>query len=118
MFKKVAGTITIIIVVLLIINLARQISQALNASTRLDTDISQVNRLQEENRSLKQKLVRVESYNYLEQIARNELDLAKSNETIYIIPESEIDKVLNANKPPVPLSLPNWQLWLKLIFHV
>lgn len=118
MFKKVAGTATLIIIVLLIINLARQISQALNASTRLDTDISEVNRLQDENRTLKQKLAQVESYDYLEQIARNELDLAKQNETIFIIPDSEIDKVLNANKPPIPVVIPNWQLWLKLIFHI
>lgn len=117
MFKKAAATIAIIVITLLIINLARQISQALNASSRLDTDVNEVSRLQEENRNLKQKLNQVGTYDYLEHIARNELDLAKQNETLYIIPDSEIDKVLNANKSKPQIILPNWQLWLRLIFH-
>ncbi len=117
MFKRIITTTTIIIIALLIINLIRQISQALNASGRLDTDVNEVSRLQDENRTLKQKLNQVETYDYLEQIARNELDLAKQNETIYIISDSEIEKVLNAGKKVEPPQPPNWQLWLKLIFH-
>jgi cell division protein FtsL len=117
MLKKILASITIIIVFLIIINLIRQISDALNTGKRLDSSVEEVNSLQEENNRLQKQLNQVGEYAYLEKIARDKLSLAKPGETIVVISDSALNRVLNPPKPPEPPKIPNWQGWLNLIFH-
>jgi cell division protein FtsB len=114
-------TITIIIAVIfagvILAGLFRQINQALEAGKRLDEAADQVSKLQEKNRQLHAKLERSKSLAFIEEIARNELNMAKPNETIVIIPQEKIRAVLAAQTKVEPPPTPNWVGWLKLFVH-
>lgn len=77
--------------------------------TRREQELASLEKEQEE--LLKQKRI-VESPQYLEKIARNQLGLSKSGEEVIIVPE---DLLLEA---PVasPDATPNWQKWMRLWF--
>ena len=117
MVKKVSTAIFIIIGIIIIFNLGKQIATALNSGNRLDQAVSDLGNLQAQNQQLRQELVRAQSYEYIEKTARDELNMAKPNETVVIIPENVLDQVMNPPKKPEPPKVPNWQRWLQLIFH-
>jgi cell division protein FtsB len=118
MIKKISATIIIVIGILIIFNLGRQILNALNAGKRLDDAGAEFSSLQAQNNQLKQELAYAQSYTYVEKTARDELNMAKPGETVIIIPKIIVDQVINAGKKPVPVIIPNWQGWLKLLFHI
>lgn len=112
-------TIIVIIIVALVIllGLARQINDAITSASRLDQAAEEVNQLQEKNRNLKNELSQVQKYETIEKIARDKLNLTKPDETVIVVPDELIDKVLAVQKPVEEVRLPNWQGWLKLFFH-
>lgn len=79
--------------------------------------VEEVNNLQTENRELKNKLSQVNTAQFTEEIARNQLNMAKEGETIVVIPDELIEKVLGADIKPIEIKMPNWQGWLKLFIH-
>lgn len=117
MLKKVSATVLILIGIIIIFNLGKQIATALNSGNRLDQAVNDLGTLQSENQHLRQQLLEAESYDYVEKTARDELNMAKPDETVVIIPENIIDQVLNSGKKPAPTPVPNWQRWLHLLFH-
>ncbi len=117
MRKKIASIGIILLVLLGLFGLGKQISKALEAGHRLDKAADNLNKLQQENRELQNRLVQVQRLEFIEEQARNKLNLAKKGETIVVIPQEEIDKVLGLNKKVKEIKLPNWQGWLKLILH-
>lgn len=102
---------------IILYNLGRQIADALNSGKRLDREVDVLTNLQQENQKLRDKLALVSSYSFVEQAARDKLDLSKPDETMVIIPKEAIDNILGSEKVHVEVKLPNWQGWLKLIFH-
>ena len=99
-----------------IYGLTKQISESIKVGERLETAANEVNTLQDQNRKLKNQLSSVQKPEYVEQIARNKLNLAKSNETVVIISDEAINQAKQAENPvitPVIVS-PNWQKWLNL----
>ncbi len=115
---KYSGLFIIVLVVgLILLGLGKQIGTALQAGKRLDTTAQQVDTQQQQNRQLKAKLAEVQKYNFIEQIARNKLNMGKPGETVVIIPEKAINQVLGAQKQIPEINLPNWQGWLKLFTH-
>ncbi len=100
-----------------IIGLGRQISSALQASARLDQSASEASKLQDKNRLLRQQLEQVEDYSFVEEISRNKLNMVKPGETVVVIPDEVIKRVLSANTKAEEVKLPNWQGWLRLFFH-
>ena len=113
---KILTIIVIIIVAIAILTgLARQIASALEAGKRLDQAADTVSALQDKNRELKVKLTEVKSPQYIEQIARNKLNMAKPDDTVIVIPKELINKVLGVNTKVEQIKLPNWQGWLKLV---
>jgi|SRR5579884_2833187 len=117
MAKKISTSIFILIGILIIFSLGKQIAAALNSGNRLDQAVSDLGNLQAQNQQLRQELVRAQSYEYIEKTARDELNMAKPNETVVIIPEDVLNRVMNPPKKPEPSKIPNWQRWLQLIFH-
>jgi cell division protein FtsB len=117
MRKRITALVIIIVLVLILFNLARQISDALGASDRLDQAADRLSNLQEQNRRLKDRLEVVNHYDFVQETARNKLNMAKNNETVVIIPQKDIDTVLGSQKKVEPVNIPNWQGWLNLIFH-
>lgn len=109
--------VIIIVAIVILVSLARQINEALVSGTRLDQAAEEVNKLQEKNRNLKQKLSETQKYENIEEIARDKLNLAKPNETVVIIPDEMIDNVLRVQTPVAEIKTPNWQGWLRLFLH-
>lgn len=117
MQKKISVLVIIFISLSILIGLSRQIIDALNVTKKIDLAVNEVSIKQEENKALKEKLFLVGQNEYIEEVSRNKLNLAKPEETIVVIPESEINRVLFANKPYVEEKIPNWEGWMRLFFH-
>ncbi len=117
MIKLFSILIIVLIVGLILFGLGKQIYFALQAGKRLDNAAEEVNGLQQQNRILREKLAQTQKYDFWEEIARNKLNLIKPGESLVIIPDQAINRVLSAQKKIEPLNLPNWQGWLKLFTH-
>lgn len=113
--KTITIVIIFIVASLILTGLFRQIQSALKASQRLDQAADEVLKLQDKNRQLKNKLTEVQSPDFVEQVARDKLGLAKPNETVVVVPKETLEKVLAANNPPAEVKIPNWQGWLRLL---
>ncbi len=77
--------------------------------TRRETQLSQLNKQNSE--LVKEKNV-VESPDYLEKIAREQLGMSKPGEQVIIIP----GELLAQGPQPVADNTPNWKKWMKLFF--
>lgn len=117
MRKKIFVFSAVILIIIAIFGLGKQISKALQATKRLDIATDRLSKLQAEQRKLQNQLTEVKSIAFIEQQIRNKLGMVRSNETIMIIPQDQIDKVLGLNKKAPEIQIPNYQGWLKLIFH-
>jgi cell division protein FtsB len=115
--KTITIIIAVIFAILILAGLFKQINQALEAGKRLDQSADQVSKLQDINSQLHAKLDQSKSLSFVEEIARDELNLAKPNETIVIIPQEQIRAILAANTKVGPAPIPNWSGWLKLFVH-
>ncbi len=119
LLKKVRNwrlIIVILVVLILSYNILAQTFNTLKSESRLAEATNELNRLQRQNQELKKRLTEVKSPEFIEQQARDKLGLAKSGETVVIIPDKEIEKVLGVNTEVEEVKLPNWQGWLRLFF--
>ncbi len=114
MRRGIVLIIGILLIFLALFGLSKQISNALEAGLRLDKSSGELVRLQKENHKLKKKLEETAGIDFVESQARNKLNLSLPNETVVIIPEEEISRMLNKDKKPTEEKLPNWQGWLRL----
>lgn len=117
MYKKLLVIVIIIVAVIILISLVRQISFALNTDKRLDRLLEDVGSLEKENKQLKKELASAGSYDSVEEIARNDLNMSMPDETIVVIPEEMIKRILTPEKKIEEIKAPNWQGWLKLFIH-
>lgn len=117
MAKKVTAGIIFLILIVIIVNLIKQISQAVTSGSRLDQEALELSDLQKQNQQLQIKLKSTRSFDFIEKIARNNLDLVQPGESVVIIPEGVIQQVLSQEKGFIISPLPNWQGWLRLLFH-
>jgi cell division protein FtsB len=113
MIKKGVTVLVIIAILGVLLGLSRQINESLGARGRLDRAEADVLRLEEENLALQERLKSAKSVSFIERSARNNLNLAKSNETIFIISDKAIAKALE-QKREEEIKSSNWQGWLKL----
>jgi cell division protein FtsB len=115
---KLLNIFLILIAFFILIALARQITEAMQAGKRLDKSVEEVSLLQEQNKSLQIKLRKVQSPDHIEEIARDKMNMARLGETVVIIPKEALDRVLGTNsKNNGEENLPYWQGWLRLFFH-
>ncbi|MCL4366672.1 septum formation initiator family protein [Patescibacteria group bacterium] len=118
MIRKVILCLFLLIFGAIFYNLGRQVFDSLQAGQRLDQSVDELTRLQDKNEELKEQLSQLDSPQFIEQQARDKLNLARSGETVVIIPPSEVDQVLKQNQPtPTPTPVPYYQGWFKLFFH-
>lgn len=116
--RKLFIIIVIIIVALVILtSLGRQISNALSSGSRLDQAADELTRIQDKNRKLKEKLAEAKNPQIIESILRDKLNLQRPGETVVIIPEELLNKVLGVKKQVEEIKIPNWQGWLRLFIH-
>ncbi|MDO8515432.1 MAG: septum formation initiator family protein [bacterium] len=103
----------IIIGLILIINTVKAIGDAWQAGVRVDKRGEKIVFLEKENQKIKQKISEVESPEYLEQIARNKLNLTKPGEEIIILPKD----IFATNSANLKIdSRSNLEKWRDLIF--
>lgn len=117
MLKKIVGLAGILIAAFILYGLTKQLFDALQAGKRLDGAINELGKLQEENRNLKHRLAEVQSVSFIEEQLRNNLNLARPDETVVIVPISAIEQVLGEKKHLEELKIPNWQGWVKLFLR-
>ena len=117
MFRRIGTLLAAAIIVLTIVSLIKQIGTALEAGKRLDTEAGEVSLLQQQNRQLKERLAEVQKYDFIEQVAREKLNLSKRVETVVVVPDEIVEKALVAQRKVQEVKLPNWEGWLKLFIH-
>ncbi len=116
MTKKIGFIILLIIFLFLAINLVRQTTESLQAGKRLDKAAADLAALQQQNRQLKTRLTQVQSVSFVEEQARDKLNLARPGEIVYIIPQSEIDALLRSKEATPSARQEYWQGWFRLFF--
>ncbi len=115
--KRLMTIILICFLIVTVFGLTRQIILALKASSRIDLAADNYNKLLSENTRLKKRLGEVTQDDFIEQQAREKLNLARPNETVVIIPQDQIDQIAQLYRKTEAQPLPNWQKWLNLIIR-
>lgn len=117
MIKKIIFILAIFLLLGLFYGLSKQIYSSLQSGKRLDAEIEDLSNLQAKNSELKKKLDSVKRLTFIEKQARDKLNLSRPGETIVIIPESELQKILGLQEEVRENIQANWQGWLKLFFR-
>ena len=117
MFKKFLVIVIIIVAVIILVGLMRQIYTALGADNRFNQVLEDVNKLERENKDLRKQLAQAESLDSIEEIARDDLNMSLPNETVVVVPENLIDRVVNPPPPYTPPKPSNLEGWLRLFLH-
>ncbi len=117
MLKKIVLGIIILLSCLAIFNLIRQTTDALSAGNLLDTSTEELLELQAKNTYLKQRYEEIQSVDFIEEQAREKLNLSRQGETIVVLPQSELDRLIKTYQPLPPAPIPHWQGWLRLFFN-
>jgi cell division protein FtsB len=111
---KIINLFLLIVVVLFIISLIQTSVKIRRMNDEVKSRENQLARLKKEEGELKEKYEEITSSEYMEKQLRNNLNLAKDNEIILVLPDDEILKKL------VPPDVqeegydmrPNWKKWL------
>ncbi len=113
--NRLVQVIIILIGVGLIVSLSRDIVRLLRSGEELGLAEEKVIELEQERANLEQKKEYYQSEEFVEEIARNKLNMAKGGETIVILPEN-IRDILGYKDSQLPEFVPNWKQWLNLFF--
>jgi len=105
--------LAVLVSLLLVINSTKRILSLNTTSQEVTEAGSRLEKLKEENESLKQELEYKKSEQFAEQEIRNKLGLAKKGEAVVVLPkrDSEQSSVLSGK-----LDKPNWEKWWNLFF--
>lgn len=117
MIKKLAIIAAILAIIGVFYVLFKQISESFQASGRLGAEMEALASLQKKNSDLKDKLTMVGTTRFIESQARDKLNMSRTGETVVIIPQDELNKVLGVWEEKREEVLPYWQGWLKLFWH-
>lgn len=115
MRKKALQIVIIVIGVSLIVNLTRDILRLLKAGERIKVAENKLEQVEEERNLLLEKKEYYASEEFIEETARDKLNMARPGETIVILPPNLAEVVGRKEKEPVR-ELPNWQKWWDLFF--
>jgi len=117
--NKLAQGLITIVGVLLIVSLIRGIRRLLRASGEIKLAEEKVQELEKENQQLVEKKKYYQSPEFIEEQARDKLNMAKPGETIVILPPN-LEEILGKTKKETPAQSAswrtNWQRWWKLFF--
>ncbi len=113
--NRTVQTIIIVGGIFLIFNLFRDILRLIRASEQIKLAEKKVEELEKETEELRHKREYYKSKDFIEEQARNKLNMAKPGEIIVILPPN-IEEVLGQGKEFSPPQLPNWKKWWQLFF--
>lgn len=117
MRKRIIYIVAILLFLIVLYALVKQMSDSLRAGTRMETEMEALTKLQQKNTELKKRLAEVDSPQFIEGQARDRLNFARPGETVAIIPQEELDRILGASKVVSIQVLPYWQGWLQLFWR-
>jgi cell division protein FtsB len=111
---KIINLFLVIVVFLFTVSLFQTSVKIRRMNDEVKSRENQLARLKNEEEELKEKYKEITSSEYMEKQLRNNLNLAKDNEIILVLPEDEILKKL---VPPDTQETsydmrPNWKKWL------
>lgn len=112
MKKRLLQVIFSLIGIGLIVKITGNIFRLIKAGEQIKLAEERVLKLEKEKKELLEKYQYYQSPEFVEEEARNKLNMARPGETIVILPP-------NASKfssPPPKENLPNWKKWWQLFF--
>jgi cell division protein FtsB len=116
MRKKLVTLVILIIGISLIVNLSRDILHLLKAGDQIEKAEEKLTEEEKEHRELVEKEEYFQSPEFIEEEARNKLNMAREGETIVILPPN-IEEMTKWMKPETKEDdLPNWKKWWNLFF--
>lgn len=113
MKKKVVDWVIILTGIVLAISFSRDIIRLLKSDDRIGEAVLKVEELEEENRRLKEQEEFFASEEFVEEQARNRLNMSREGETVVLLPPNVSELVNGAVPTPAP-ELPNWKKWCQL----
>jgi len=113
--KKALNFLVLVVGISLIINLSRDILRLLKAGDRVKQAQLQVEQLEEENLKLQELKKYYQSEEFIEEQARNKLNLAREGETVVILPPN-VGELIGWQEEKKPPEIPNWKKWWQLFF--
>lgn len=116
MLNKLAIIGGIFLAIVICYSLAKQTYDSLQVESRVDQETEKLISLQRQNIELKKQLEEVRGITFIESQARDRLNFSRANETVVIISQEELRKVLGVATQKKEEILPNWQGWLKLFW--
>ncbi len=111
--NKLLQILIILVGVALIVNLSRDIIRLLHSADEIKQAAQRVEELEKEKESLTQKNEYYQSESFVEEEARDKLNMAKEGETIVILPPN-IKEILGTSSSQLVEPPPNWRQWLNL----
>lgn len=115
--KKLIIVVGILVILIFSFNIISQILSTLRSGDRLQQASDELYKLEVKNKELKKKLIQVKSPDFIETQARDKLGLARSGETVVVIPDGKLKQVLSASIKQEEIKLPNWMGWLKVFWR-
>lgn len=115
MRKKVIQIAIIVVGISLIVNLTHDILRLLKAGERIKQAENRLEKTKEENKQLLEKKDYYASEEFIEEIARNKLNMARPGETIVVLPPN-LAEVVGRKEKETLSELPNWRKWWNLFF--
>lgn len=115
MKKRLINFVILIIGLGLIVNLSRDIWHLLKAGDQVKLAQQGLEEAEREHQELLEKKKYYQSEEFVEEEARNKLNMARPEEAVMILPPNvgELVGRVEAKEPEV---IPNWQQWFKLFF--
>lgn len=113
--KRLINLFVFIIGISLIVNLSRNILKTLKASNQIKQAEKRAEELAKEQQSLLEKSQYYQSEAFIEEEARNKLNMSRPGEEIVILPPN-VSRILSQKMPNLPQEVPNWQKWWNLFF--
>lgn len=114
MGNRLIKIIIVIVGIGLIISFSRNIYRLLKAGDQVRLTQERLEKLEKEYQELSKKKEYFQSQEFIEEEARNKLNMSKLEETVVILPPN-VGETKETNLTS-PLKLPNWKRWLKLFF--
>lgn len=111
--SRLVQIVIIFIGIGLIVNLSKDIIGLLKSAGELKLTEQRVEEVKEETLSLKQKKEYYQSNEFIEEMARNKLNMVREGEAVVILPPN-IKEVLGYQDSTLPEYISNWKQWLNL----
>jgi cell division protein FtsB len=113
--KRLTRFLALLIGFCLIISLSRNIWRLLKASDQIRRAKEELQALQGENQALLEKKDYYQSEEFIEEEARNKLNMAWPEEIVVILPPN-VQEIVGRTEGVKSQVVPNWQKWWELFF--